>query len=584
MHPLLLILALTGAQPEASPGPLVIAGGGPTVPEIAARALELAGGRDQADILIVPFASSQPDAGQPTRKMWLRAGVAREHVTILDLTDKAAALAAIKKANLIWISGGSQSRLMRILREGGVVEAIRARHRRGATVGGTSAGAAVMSLAMVTGKDSMDTIAADSSKMAEGLGLWPGVIVDEHYVRRRRFTRLLSAVLNHPDLVGIGIDESTAAVVTGRSFEVIGRSNIVVIDARKTATTRGRARDGEPGSAANVLVHVLKNGMRYDLDRGVPAAAAPAGGPTVEFAERDHRIDVRINDRLFTSYLYADDLPKPVLYPVHTPAGVLVSRGYPLRDVKGESQDHPHHAGIFFAYDRVNGNNFWLNTARAPHIQHVKVTEMKGGEGQGQMSAVLHWVGKDGTVLLEERRDMIFHAGPDAIAIDFHIDLVAQKDPVTFGDTKEGLLALRVADWMREPFEAKAGVVGISGTGTGKYLNAEGAEGEKGVWGKRSRWVCLQAAKEGKEVGVAMFDHPSSVNHPTYWHARGYGLFAANPLGQGAFEASHHPDQAKSLGLTLKPGQKAHFQYRVLVYDGRRTRAQLEEEYKDFVK
>jgi cyanophycinase len=582
MHPLMLIIALVGVEPESPKGTLVIAGGGPTIKEISGRALELAGGKEKAQVLIIPFASSQPDAGKPTRNMWLGAGVPSDQVTILDLKDKKAALAAIQKANLIWMSGGSQSRLMRILREQEVVEAIRERCRQGATVGGTSAGAAVMSLAMVTGRDSMDRIAADSTQMAEGLGLWPGVIVDEHYVRRRRFTRLLSAVLNHPELVGIGVDESTAVVVTGRAFEVIGKSSVVVIDARKTA--RGRAQDGELRSAANVLVHVLKPGMRYDLDKGLLAEAAPAAGPSIEFVKGDHRIDVMIEGKLFTSYLYTDNLPKPVLYPVHSPSGVLVSRGYPLRDVKGESQDHPHHAGIFFAYDRVNGNNFWLNTSRAPHIEHVKVTDMTGGEGQGQLSTVLHWVGKDGTVLLEERRDMLIRAGKDAYAVDFRIELVAQKDPVVFGDTKEGLLAIRVADWMREPFESKAGVVGISGTGTGKYLNADGDEGEKGVWGKRARWVCLQAAKDGKEVGVAIFDHPSSVNHPTYWHARGYGLFAANPLGQGVFEASRSAEKAKPLALTLKLGQKAHFQYRVLIYDGKKTRSQLEEECKDFVK
>jgi cyanophycinase len=582
MHLLLLTLALLGAAPEPPKGTLVIAGGGPTVAEISSRALALAGGKEKAQVLIIPFASSQPDAGQPTRRMWLGAGVPRDQVTILDLKDKKAALAAIQKADLIWISGGSQSRLMRILREGGVVDAIRERYRQGATVGGTSAGAAVMSLAMVTGRDSMDRITADSTQMAEGLGLWPDVIVDEHYVRRRRFTRLLSAVLNHPELVGIGIDESTAVVAAGRTFEVIGRSSVVVIDARKTV--RHRAQDGDLRTAANVLVHVLKAGMRYDLDKGPLGETAAAAGPSVEFVKGDHRIDVMIEGKLFTSYLYGDNLPKPVLYPIQTPAGVLVSRGYPLRDVKGESQDHPHHAGIFFAYDRVNGNNFWLNTAKAPHIEHIKVTEMTGGEGQGQLSTVLHWVAKDGTVLLEERRDMIFSAGKDGYAIDFRIDLVAQKDPVVFGDTKEGLLAIRVADWMREPFEQKAGVVGISGTGNGKYLNADGAEGEKGVWGQRSKWVCLQAAKDGKDVGVAIFDHPSSVNHPTYWHARGYGLFAANPLGQGVFEASRGPEKAKPLALTLKPGQKAHFQYRVVIYDGKKTRPQLEEQFQEFAK
>jgi hypothetical protein len=96
--------------------------------------------------------------------------------------------------------------------------------------------------------------------------------------------------------------------------------------------------------------------------------------------------------------------------------------------------------------------------------------------------------------------------------------------------------------------------------------------------------VALKAAKDGKDVGVAIFDHPSSVNFPTYWHARSYGLFAANPLGQGVFESAHNPGRAKPLALTLEPGQKAHFQFRILVYDGVRSKSQLDREFKEFAK
>jgi hypothetical protein len=307
-------------------------------------------------------------------------------------------------------------------------------------------------------------------------------------------------------------------------------------------------------------------------------AADPA--PTVKFEQGDHKVDVLIGDRLFTSYLYADTLPKPVLYPVHTLAGVMVCRTYPPG--KDESQDHPHHGGIFFACDRVNGNSFWLNTSRSPHIEHVRFTQKKTGPGEGRLSAVLRWVAKDGAVLLQENRDMVFRVAKEGYSIDLNIDLVAQKEKVVFADTKEGVLAIRVADWMREEFKAERGVVGISGSGSGNYLSAAGGEKEKGVWGHRADWVRLEASRDGKDVGVAIFDHPSSINHPTYWHARGYGLFAANPLGRGVFEAAHNPGKGEPLDLTLMPGEKAHFRYLVLVYDGRKTSADLTGLYKAF--
>lgn len=304
----------------------------------------------------------------------------------------------------------------------------------------------------------------------------------------------------------------------------------------------------------------------------------------VELIQGDHKIDVSVGGKPFTTYIYPDNLPKQSLYPVRTPSGVVVSRGYPLKEVKGESNDHAHHVGIFFAYDQVNGNNFWLNSAKSPRIQQIKVKEMKSGEEQGTLSTLHHWIAKDDTVLLEENRTMIFRGGKNEFKVDLSIDLQAQKVKVNFGDTKEGLFAIRLADWMREEFKAESGVVGISGSGNGKYLASHGGEGEKNVWAKRAKWVCLQAAKDGKDVGIAIFDHPDSVNHPTYWHARGYGLFAANPLGQGVFEAARNPGKGKPLAFSLEPGQKAHFQYRVLVFDGKKTKEQLDRQYAEFVR
>jgi cyanophycinase len=264
MYDLLLAAALVSQGPGQPVGHLIIAGGGETVPEICGQALQLAGGK-RARVLVIPHASEDNDSGPESQVMWRQAGAGQ--VAVLDLKDRGAALAAIRQADLIWMPGGDQTRLMQILRQQGLVEALRERFRRGATVGGTSAGAAVMSPAMLTEAAQLETVLADAAKMPEGLGLWPGVIVDQHLVRRCRFNRLLSAVLSQPGKVGIGIDECTAVVVSGRSFEVVGKSNVIVIDARGTVPIT--PKEGEPEAAANVSLHVLKAGMKFDLERGV---------------------------------------------------------------------------------------------------------------------------------------------------------------------------------------------------------------------------------------------------------------------------------------------------------------------------
>ncbi|MHC4708590.1 MAG: DUF6807 family protein, partial [Planctomycetota bacterium] len=129
-------------------------------------------------------------------------------------------------------------------------------------------------------------------------------------------------------------------------------------------------------------------------------------GPRVEFVRGDKRIDVMIEGKHLTSYRYEDSLTKPVLYPVKTPSGVVVNRSFPLAKVEGESEDHPHHVGVFFTYDRVNEDGFWNNTTSPPQVKHVKVTRMKSGVGKGKLSTVMHWVGKSGKTLLEEKREM----------------------------------------------------------------------------------------------------------------------------------------------------------------------------------
>jgi cyanophycinase len=260
----LVLVAGVHAQPGPAPkGHLVVIGGGTIPDDVRARTLALAGG-GKAIVVVLPQASELPETGPEAVDVWKKAGAAK--ATAVDVTARAAAIEAVKEATLIWFPGGDQTRLMKALDGTGIPEAILERYQHGATVAGTSAGAAVMSKVMITGNEmDLQAITAKKTDTAPGLGLWPQAIVDQHFLKRQRHNRLLSAVLDHPQLVGVGIDESTAAVVSGTAFEVIGRSSIVVIDARKAAIAPAGA--GEPMAGRNVTVHVLKAGMKVDLGK-----------------------------------------------------------------------------------------------------------------------------------------------------------------------------------------------------------------------------------------------------------------------------------------------------------------------------
>lgn len=296
---LLVVCALSFlVAPDPPKGRLVIVGGGEIGRSIRERTIALAGGTS-AKILVIPYASPDPEAGAKSAKMWEEVGATQ--ISVLDLSDPKAAIQKIRSADLIWMRGGSQSRLMEHLRNPELVEAIRARYLQGGTIGGTSAGAAVMSSLMIADwlgpRNAPD---GGRPRMSHGLGLWPEVIVDQHFIRRKRMDRLRHAIEDHPELVGVGIDESTAVIVSGRGFEVMGASDVIVYDARKpmavspAATNSGESagNGGQPKAGAEpekekgpkaaeteYATHTLHPGMKFDLDRGVLTATAAATAP-----------------------------------------------------------------------------------------------------------------------------------------------------------------------------------------------------------------------------------------------------------------------------------------------------------------
>jgi cyanophycinase len=259
-------VCLGGAVIAQSPAPapkghLLVIGGNGTTDDIVKRAVE-AGGGAKGRVAIFPQASQLAETGPNAVKTWTDAGLGT--AVVVDAKDPAAAVKTVREATFIWFPGGDQNRLTKALENTAIPEAIRARYAEGALVGGTSAGAAVMSRFMMTGEADLQSITAGKTETAPGLALFPDAIVDQHFLKRQRVNRLISAVLDHPELVGIGIDETTAILVTGRTFEVLGKNSVVVIDARKAAVDKTPA--GQLATGRNLTLSVLTAGMKYSLD------------------------------------------------------------------------------------------------------------------------------------------------------------------------------------------------------------------------------------------------------------------------------------------------------------------------------
>lgn len=251
---------LADPQVDVPKGSLVVIGGGTTTAEIAEKTLELAGG---SKTKIAILAEANPEYGPASLAAWKRTKAAR--VTLLNVQQPAVAVKLIREADLIWFPGGLQGVFMNAIRDTDIADTIRLRYREGAIVGGTSAGAAVMCKVMIGGRSDLDSLKAGTAPyLMGGLGLWPEVIIDQHFLQKGRFNRLALAVIDHPDLVGIGIDEETAVIVHGPKLEVIGNSNVTIIDSRKAS--REKLTKGEPAAARDLKVHILRAGMTFDFD------------------------------------------------------------------------------------------------------------------------------------------------------------------------------------------------------------------------------------------------------------------------------------------------------------------------------
>ena len=338
--------------------------------------------------------------------------------------------------------------------------------------------------------------------------------------------------------------------------------------------------------------------MRWASVAVIAVAAAvslnASSGVEVKVNDAAKRVDVTIDGQPFTSYIWPATLKKPVLYPIRSATGALVTRGFPLDPRKGERVDHPHHVGLWLNHGDVNGLDFWNNTDsikpdQAPKygtIFHRKVVDAKSGAGQGELTVETAWMTPDNKQLLKETTRFVFRGAAGTRSIERITTLTALDQPVVFKDSKEGFLGMRMTRALEQPAEKPEVFTDASGkatpvpvldnTGvTGKYVSSEGKQGDA-VWSTRAKWTLLGGEIDGKPVTVAILDHPSNVGYPTHWHARGYGLFAANPLGDKQF------NEPKEFNYTLPAGRSVTFKYRVLVIDGKATPEQIERESRAF--
>jgi hypothetical protein len=300
----------------------------------------------------------------------------------------------------------------------------------------------------------------------------------------------------------------------------------------------------------------------------------------VKFTRHNNEsISVVIDGKQFTDFFLGPD--KPYLWPLRAATGTVVTRGFPVEpNVPGETHDHPHHRGLWFTHGDVNGYDFWANepsqSNQAKHpvgkVKLTKVGTVKGGAKSGTIRAAFDW-NAGGETILEEDRTMVFYDVANERVMDFDVTFKA-KTKVKFGDTKEGFFAIRLAAGLEEPQKKSP----AEPKRTGLMVDSQGKEGEKNVWGKRAEWVDYFGELKGEKVGIAILDHPQNPKHPTYWHSRSYGLFAANIFGEHDF----YNDKARDGSMTLEPGQTLRFRYRVIIHPGDYKTADVGKMYADY--
>lgn len=295
--------------------------------------------------------------------------------------------------------------------------------------------------------------------------------------------------------------------------------------------------------------------------------------------EIEKKVDVLVDGKLFTSYCWYENVFKPILYPVCTSAGTIITRGFPLNPREGERTDHAHQVGIWLNYGNVNGYDFWDNGVSGKkdieggEVKHREIVKLSGGNGEGVLISRESWLDPSGKELLSENTEYHFLAKGSTRIIDRITTLTATGNTVTMKDTKEGMFGIRVARQLELPSKEEVSLTDPNGKFTtlkvlsnegvsGNFMSSEGVTGEA-VWSTRARWMDLFGNIGGEKISLVICDHKKNQSYPTYWHARGYGLFSANPLGAKDFTRGK-----EEVNFSIPAGKSTTFRYRVIVNSG----------------
>lgn len=302
-------------------------------------------------------------------------------------------------------------------------------------------------------------------------------------------------------------------------------------------------------------------------------ASARTQTEPIQLTQREGKVVVTVGDSPFTEYVYQGHA-KPIFFPVIGPHDIAMTRSYPMiKEVDNEASDHPHHKSLWFTHDDVNGVRFWIEYDKNNEAIYGKIVQTKGEIDGDTFRSENQWRSPDGQVVCSDSREIRFGADGDARFIDIAVTLRATHGDAVFGDTKEGSMGIRTNPRLRLENDKKRG----NHTAKGQSINSEGVEG-KAMWGKRAKWVDYWAPIDGNTVGVAIMDHPSNPRHPTWWHARQYGLVAANPFGIHDFENK----PAGTGDLTIKDGENVTFRYRFVFHNGDVKQANVADRYQAF--
>jgi hypothetical protein len=313
------------------------------------------------------------------------------------------------------------------------------------------------------------------------------------------------------------------------------------------------------------------------------ALGAADGASVVKLTTLPDRVRVEIDGGLFTEYIYADGATRPYCYPILAADGTSLTRDFPMKQTAGEDTDHPWHRSLWFAHSMVGGVDFWNEgTGDAGHSPkdkgrtvHDMIVETASG-ATGVIHVRNRWVASNEKLICTDDRTIRFRGTPQGRMIDYEVTWHALPDePLLIGDNKDGTMAIRLAQWMTMPHKYNKQDV----PGNGHIVTSTAAR-DADAWGKRADWCDYYAPHEGKVYGVAIFDHPQNLRHPTWWMARDYGLFGANPFGQHDYEMLK--EQPHIGDYTIPAGGSLTLRYRFLFHSGDEQTAHVAELYRDY--